>query len=67
MAIKIDGKDMKRAWPTDQALVPLDAVDYYVTAKNLDDTYVPQSQKGKGADKDPDPTTKGGGGTDTVR
>ena len=67
MAIKIDGTDMARAWPTDQALVPLDAVDYFIAAENLESTYVPQSQKGKGADKKPESTTRGAKGTDNIK
>ena len=64
--IKVDGTKVTNTWQDDQSLNPYADVDYFVEAKNLDETYVPQSQYGKGADKDPDPTTRGGDGTDEV-
>ena len=48
--IKVDGTLATNTWQDDQALKPLDPVDYYVEAAKLKETYVPISQKGKGAD-----------------
>ena len=64
--IKVDGTKVTNTWQDDQLLNCYDDVDLFVPAQNLDDTYVPQSQVGKGADKKEDPTIKGGEGTDTV-
>ena len=64
--IKVDGTKVTNTWQDDQSLDPSADVDYFVEAKNLDETYVPQSQYGKGADKDADETTRGGDGTDEV-
>ena len=49
--IKVDGTLATNTWQDDQSLDPYADVDYFVEATNLDNTYVPQSQVGKGADK----------------
>ena len=65
--IKVDGTKVSNTWQDDQTLDRYADVDLFVPAQNLADTYVPQSQVGKGADKKPeDPTIRGGDGTDTV-
>ena len=48
--IKVDTVLATFTWQDDQTLDPADSVDYFVPATNLDETYVPQSQVGKGSD-----------------
>ena len=48
--IKVDGTVAPNTWQDDQLLNCYDDVDYFVPATNLGDTYVPQSQAGKGTD-----------------
>ena len=48
--IKVDGTLATNTWQDDQLLDCYDDVDYFVEATNLANTYVPQSQAGKGAD-----------------
>jgi len=50
MAVQVDGAAINRAWETDQALVPLTAVDYYVLGTNETETYFPLSTVGTGGD-----------------
>ena len=64
--IKVDGTKVTNTWQDDQLLNCYDDVDYFVPAENLTDTYVPQSQVGKGADKKEEDTSEGFEGTDTV-
>ena len=48
--IKVDTVLATFTWQDDQTLDPASSVDYFVPATNLDETYVPQSQVGKGSD-----------------
>jgi len=66
MAIQIDGTNITRAWPTDQALVPLAAVDYYVKGTNETEIYFPLSTLGTG-DDEAEATTRGASGTDKIK
>ena len=50
MAIEVDGTAIDRAWQTDQALVPLAAVDYYVLGTTQTEIYFPLSTVGTGGD-----------------
>lgn len=50
MAVQVDGTAINRAWETDQALVPLAAVDYYLLGTNETEVYFPLSTVGTGGD-----------------
>ena len=67
MAIEVDGTAINRAWPADQALVPLAAVDYYVLGTNETETYFPISTIGTGGDEAEEETTRGAKGTDKIK
>ena len=67
MAIEVDGTAINRAWETDQALVPLAAVDYYVKGTNETEIYFPLSTIGSGGDAAVAATTRGASGTDKVK
>ena len=66
MAIEVDGTAINRAWETDQALVPLAAVDYFVKGTNETEIYFPISTLGEGGDE-AEETTRGAKGTDKIK